>query len=62
MPGPAALSNDEPPPRPILDREWIPVPDEAVITEPNRIGRAMVWPIKGYLGVSIRCFMPGSMT
>jgi hypothetical protein len=45
-----------------LDGEWVPVPDEAVITEPNRIGRAMVWPIKGYLGVSIRCFMPGSMT
>jgi len=45
-----------------IDGEWISVPDEAVITEPNRIGRAMVWPIKGYLGVSIRCFMPGSMT
>jgi len=45
-----------------IDGEWILVPDEAVITEPNRIGRAMVWPIKGYLGVSIRCFMPGSMT
>jgi hypothetical protein len=42
--------------------EWIDVPDEAVITEPNRIGRTMVWPIQGYLGVSIRCFMPGSMT
>jgi hypothetical protein len=41
---------------------WIDVPDEAVITEPNRIGRTMVWPIRGYLGVSIRCFMPGSMT
>jgi hypothetical protein len=45
-----------------IDGDWVPVPDEAVITEPNRIGRAMVWPIKGYLGVSIRCFMPGSMT
>ena len=45
-----------------VDMEWLDVPDEAVITEPNRIGRAMVWPIKGYLGVSIRCFMPGSMT
>src|SRR5215475_1098195 len=45
-----------------IDGEWINVPDEAVITEPNRIGRAMVWPIRGYLGVSIRCFMPGSMT
>jgi len=45
-----------------IDGEWVAVPDEAVITEPNLIGRAMVWPIKGYLGVSIRCFMPGSMT
>jgi hypothetical protein len=45
-----------------IDGEWVDVPDEAVITEPNRIGRAMVWPIRGYLGVSIRCFMPGSMT
>jgi hypothetical protein len=45
-----------------LDGEWIDVPDEAVITEPNRVGRTMVWPLRGYLGVSIRCFMPGSMT
>ena len=45
-----------------IDGEWIDVPDEAVITEPNRIGRTMVWPIRGYLGMSIRCFMPGSMT
>jgi hypothetical protein len=45
-----------------IDGEWVDVPDEAVITEPNRIGRAMVWPIRGYLGLSIRCFMPGSMT
>jgi hypothetical protein len=45
-----------------IDGEWIDVPDEAVITEPNRIGRTMVWPVRGYLGVTIRCFMPGSMT
>jgi len=45
-----------------IDGDWVDVPDEAVITEPNRIGRTMVWPIRGYLGVSIRCFMPGSMT
>jgi hypothetical protein len=44
------------------EMEWIDVPDEAVITEPNRIGRTMVWPIRGYLGITIRCFMPGSMT
>ena len=45
-----------------LDGTWIDVPDEAVVTEPNRAGRAMVWPIKSYMGVTIRCFMPGSMT
>jgi len=45
-----------------LDGEWIPVPDDAVITEPNRAGRTMVWPIKGSLGTVIRCFLPGSMT
>jgi hypothetical protein len=45
-----------------LDGEWIMVPDEAVITEPNRAGRTMVWPVKGSLGTSIRCFLPGSMT
>ena len=45
-----------------LDGEWIMVPDEAVITEPNRAGRTMVWPIKGSWGTMIRCFMPGSMT
>ena len=45
-----------------IDGEWFDVPDEAVITEPNRVGRTMVWPIRGYQGLSIRCFMPGSMT
>lgn len=45
-----------------LDGEWLDVPDDAVITEPNRVGRTMVWPIRGYQSISIRCFMPGSMT
>jgi hypothetical protein len=40
---------------------WIDVEDDAVITEPNRAGRTMVWPIWGHQGPSIRCFMPGSM-
>jgi hypothetical protein len=41
---------------------WVDVPEEALISEPNRVGRTMVWPIYGYMGVTIRCFMPGSMT
>jgi hypothetical protein len=45
-----------------IDGEWHDVPDDAVITEPNRVGRTMVWPIRGYQGLTIRCFMPGSMT
>jgi hypothetical protein len=45
-----------------LDGEWIDVPDDAVVTEPNRYGRTMVWPIQSPTGKSIRCFMPGSMS
>ena len=41
--------------------QWIEVPNEAVITEPNRIGKTMVWPIRSYLGVTIRCFLPSNM-
>lgn len=46
---------------------WRDVPDEAVITEPNRIGRTMVWPVylRGPTEMhfdGIRCFMPGSMS
>ena len=43
------------------DMIWVEVPDEAVITEPNKAGRTMVWPVYGSESVSIRCFMPGSM-
>jgi hypothetical protein len=43
------------------DMIWVEVPDEAVITEPNKAGRTMVWPLYGFDSVSIRCFMPGSM-
>jgi hypothetical protein len=45
-----------------LEGEWIMVPDDAVITEPNRAGRTMVWPIRDSHGITIRCFLPGSMT
>lgn len=45
-----------------IEGEWYDVPEDAVITEPNRVGRTMVWPIRGYHGMTIRCFMPGSMT
>jgi hypothetical protein len=44
-----------------LENNWIDVPDDAVITEPNRAGRTMVWPMRFDNQISIRCFMPGSM-
>lgn len=45
-----------------LDGRWYDVDEDAVITEPNRYGRTMVWPISGWDGLTIRCFMPGPMT
>jgi hypothetical protein len=45
-----------------IDGEWIDVPDDAVIKEPNRAGRTMVWPTRSALGTSVRCFLPGSMS
>jgi len=49
---------------------WVDVPDNSVITEPNKAERTMVWPVyfegdkddEGYPYILIRCFMPGSMT
>jgi hypothetical protein len=45
-----------------VDGEWLTVPEDAVITEPNRAGRTMVWPVKSALGTTVRCFLPGSMS
>jgi hypothetical protein len=44
-----------------LKGEWIVVPDNAVVTEPNRYGPAVVWPYLDSDGATqIRCFMPGA--
>ena len=45
-----------------IDGEWVVVPDGAVVTQPNRAGRTMVW--KHYIDghPRVRCFIPGSMT
>jgi hypothetical protein len=53
--------------RVFIEGKWWAVPDDAVIKEPNRDGRTIVWPIyvrvAGVLhDVDIRCFMPGTMT
>jgi hypothetical protein len=44
-----------------LNGQWLVVPDDAVVTEANKFGPAVVWPYAGYGGVTlIRCFLPGS--
>jgi hypothetical protein len=44
-----------------LDGQWIVVPPDAVVTEPNRYGDAVVWPYQDAAGATqIRCFIPGS--
>ena len=44
-----------------LNGEWIVVPDNAVVTEPNRFGPAVVWPYMDSDGqTQIRCFLPGA--
>ena len=45
-----------------LEGQWHDVPDDAVITEPNKVGRTMIWPVKYPDSIHIRCFMPGAMT
>jgi hypothetical protein len=44
-----------------IDGEWVDVPDDAVVKEPNRAGRTMVWPtwLDGH--PQVRCFIPGIM-
>jgi len=49
-----------------IGENWYDVPPEAVITEPNKLGRAIVWYSfeSGPRGhdVRIRCFLPGMMS
>jgi hypothetical protein len=44
-----------------VNDQWVDVPDEAVVTEPNKVGKAMVWPYFKDGHPLIRCFMPGTM-
>ena len=44
-----------------IDGVWYDVPDEALVTVPNRFGRPVVWPYKDSEGkVQIRCFIAGA--
>lgn len=41
--------------------QWINVPPDAVVTEPNKFGPAVAWPYQDAEGVTrIRCFLPGA--
>lgn len=42
--------------------QWFDVPESAIVDGPNKGGDALLWMNKGYMGFSVRCFMPGSMT
>jgi len=43
-----------------VDGQKLVVPDEAVVTEPNKFGQTIVWPVTRWDGrVIIRCFMKG---
>jgi hypothetical protein len=49
-----------------IKSQWWDVPEQAVIKEPNRAGRTMVWPFYEWtlgkpLRIDIRRFMPGAM-
>ena len=43
------------------EKGWLPVPDDALVKEPNRFGPAVVWPYpNGNNETRVRCFLPGS--
>jgi hypothetical protein len=45
-----------------VDGQWLEVPDDRVITEPNLAGRTMVWPYYLNGNPIVRCFIPGNMS
>lgn len=44
-----------------LDGQWLDVPDDALVTVPNKFGAAVVWPYKDGGETKIRCFIAGAM-
>ena len=40
--------------------EWIDVPPEAVLEQPNLAGPAIVWPVLEAGRLRVRCFIPGA--
>lgn len=45
-----------------LGGKWVDVPDDAVVTVPNRAGRTIIWTYTLNGVTYIRCFMPGPMS
>jgi hypothetical protein len=49
--------------RVFVEQQWVQVPDGAVLHQPNKDGRTLVWFTVGYGGIiTVRCFIPGLMT
>ena len=44
-----------------FEGEWIDIPNDALVTEKNRVGKAMLWVYRGISGPYVRCFMPGTL-
>jgi hypothetical protein len=42
--------------------QWFDVPSDALVDGPNNGGEALLWMNKGFSGLAVRCFKPGSMT
>ena len=45
-----------------IEKKWIDVPDSAVLKEPNKDGRTLVWLFWINGEPMVRCFIPGMMT
>ena len=45
----------------LIRGEWVDVPEDAVIAEPNLYSRTVVWPYYEDGHPTVRCFLPGTM-
>ena len=43
-----------------MNGNWVNVPDEAVIDDPNLDGQTLIWPYFVNGSPQVRCFMPGA--
>ena len=47
-----------------VEGQWLDVPASALVTVPNRLGSAVVWPFYDWQAKAwqVRCFMPGTLS